>query len=369
MNMPKLRKIVIKDFRNIEFQEIEFSPNINCISGGNGEGKTNLLEAIWYISMTKSSLSNSDSYNFRFGTQSFSLCGTYAMPNGTTSKFSIEVSHDGEKKIRRDDKVYPKISEHIGTLPIVMVSPADISLVSESGEERRKFINSVLSQMDRQYLSQVQQYNRYLLQRNKLLKAGVADEDLLSTFDEKLSMLAEPIFQRRKAFCTDMIPVVQRYYKEISGGKEEVSIEYRSDVSGAPLKEILKQRRDKDQIFKYTSAGIQRDDFIFTMNGHPIRRCGSQGQQKSFLVALKFSQYEIMKEAYGYPPIMLLDDLFDKLDPSRVENLLKVVSDRHFGQIFLSDPDQYRTKNIVDALTSDRAYFETKGGVFTKINE
>ncbi len=367
--MSVLKKIVVKDFRNIEFQEIEFSPNINCISGGNGEGKTNLLDAIWYISMTKSALGNGDSFNFRFGSNSFSLCGTYSMPNGTSSKFSIEATNRGEKKIRRDDKAYGKISDHIGILPIVMVSPSDISLVSESGDERRKFINSVLSQMDKAYLSAMQQYNRYLLQRNKLLKAGVIDDDLLCTFDEKLSALATPIYEKRKAFSRDMMPVVQRYYAEISGGKEEVGMEYHSDIAKGKLSDILRTRREKDSIFKYTSAGIQRDDFIFTMNGHPIRRCGSQGQQKSFLVALKFSQYELMCNAYGYPPIMLLDDLFDKLDPSRVENLLRVVSDRHFGQIFLTDPDRSRTKRIVDSLTEDRAYFTTAGGVFTKADE
>ena len=367
--MPSLQKIVIQDFRNIQLQELTFSPNINCISGGNGEGKTNLLDAIWYLSMTKSAFCPSDRFNFRYGTSAFALSGTYAMNGGGVSRFSISVTDGGEKKIRRDDKPYTRISEHIGVLPIVMVSPADIAMVSESGEERRKFVNSVLSQMDRPYLGNMQQYNRILLQRNKLLKAGIADEDLLGTFDEKLSEYARPIFERRTSFCESLIPVVQQYYAEISGGREQVGIEYRSDLQKGELGEILRSRRERDQIFHFTTAGIQRDDFLFTMNGHPIRRYGSQGQQKSFLVALKFAQYEVMKSAYGYPPMMLLDDLFDKLDMGRVGNLLRMVSDRSFGQIFLSDSNKVRTESIVDALTSDRIYYETAGGVFTPVNE
>lgn len=367
--MPSLKKIVIQDFRNIILQEIEFSPNINCISGGNGEGKTNLLDAIWYLSMTKSAFSPSDRFNFRYGTDSFSLSGLYEMENGTSSRFSIQVSGQGEKKLRRDDKPYAKISEHIGILPIVMVSPADTSMVSESGEERRRFVNAVLSQMDRQYLAATQQYNRLLLQRNKMLKTGFSDDDLLSTFDEKLSSLAQPVFEARSRFCESLVPIVQRYYREISGGREEVGIDYRSDLHKGVLKDILRSQRERDLALKFTGAGVQRDDFIFTMNGYPIRRCGSQGQQKSFLVALKFAQYEVMKEACGFAPIMLLDDLFDKLDMNRVSNLLAMVADSGFGQIFLTDSNKVRTRGIVDAITSDRTYIETAGGVFTAINE
>lgn len=367
--MPELKKIVIRDFRNIELQEIEFSPNINCISGGNGEGKTNLLDAIWYLSMTKSAFSNSDQFNFRYGTSAFAISGTYLMPSGSCSRFSVEVNSGGDKKIRRDDKLYDRISSHIGELPIVMVSPSDIALVSESGDERRKFVNSVLSQMDRKYLSDVQQYNRTLLQRNRLLKDGGNDDELLSTFDDQLTAFASPIFASRKQFCEELVPVVQQYYSKISGGREAVGVEYRSDIQKGDLRNTLKSHRDRDRFCRYTTSGVQRDDFIFTMNGYPIRHCGSQGQQKSFLVALKFAQYEIMKSSYGYPPVMLLDDLFDKLDMDRVGNLLEMVADREFGQIFLTDSSKVRTKNIVDSITSDRIYIQACGGAFTKVNE
>lgn len=369
MRVSALDKIVVQDFRNIVLQEVSFSPNINCISGGNGEGKTNLLDAIWYLSMTKSAFASSDRFNFRHGQTSFAIAGSYTMQDGLKSRFSISVSESGEKRLRRDDKAYGKISDHIGVLPVVMVSPSDISLVSESGDERRRFVNSVLSQMDHAYMADLQQYNRLLLQRNRMLKTGMADDDLLATFDGRLAALAEPIHRRRAEFCLDMVPRVSRYCHEISGGREDVDIEYRSDLARGPLDAILLEHREKDKALRFTTAGIQRDDFIFNMGGHPIRRCGSQGQQKSFIVALKFAQYELMKDRAGAPPMMLLDDLFDKLDPSRVANLLAMVADKDFGQIFITDSDKVRTHGIVDALTTDRMYIKAEGGVFTRSDE
>ena len=367
--MPVLSKIVIQNFRNIVLQELEFSPNINCISGGNGEGKTNLLDAIWYLSMTKSAFSASDRFNFRFGTDSFAIGGCYLMPSGTKSSFSMEVT-EKDKKIRRDNKPYTRISDHIGVIPIVMVSPSDTSLVSESGDERRRFVNSVLSQTDREYLNGLQQYNKLLLQRNRLLKEGCRDEDLLCTFDLRMDSLAAPLYEKRKVFCENISPLVQEYYGKIShGGEETVGIEYRSDLQKGCLSDMLASAREKDFLLKYTGAGLQRDDFIFTMNSHPIRRYGSQGQQKSFLVALKFAQYSLMSDIYGFPPILLLDDLFDKLDMSRVSNLLAMVSGQSFGQIFITDSNKVRMKGIVDSLTEDRTYFETEGGVFSRIDD
>ena len=363
--MPVLEKIVISDFRNIVLQELEFSPNINCISGNNGEGKTNLLDAIWYLSMTKSAFAASDKFNFRHGTEEFAIAGTYRMENGLASRFSIKMSK-GEKKLRRDEKPYPKVSDHLGVLPIVMVSPADISMVSESGEERRRFANSVLSQMDKEYLSALQQYNRLLMQRNRMLKETVADRTLLEVIDMRLSALAAPVYEARKKFVAELNPVVSEFYRMLSGGSEQVSIEYESELSKAPLEEILAASFEKDRIFKYTTSGIQRDNFAFYMDGWPIRRHGSQGQQKSFLVALKFAQYEIMKRNYGFAPVLLLDDVFDKLDMGRISNLLGMVSGQDFGQIFITDSNKVRMSGIVDGLTQDRAYFETSGGTFTR---
>ena len=363
--MPVLEKIVISDFRNIVLQELEFSPNINCISGNNGEGKTNLLDAIWYLSMTKSAFAASDKFNFRHGTEEFAVAGTYRMENGLSSRFAIKMSK-GEKKLRRDDKPYPKVSDHLGVLPIVMVSPSDISMVSESGEERRRFVNAVLSQMDREYLSALQQYNRLLMQRNKMLKDMNADRALMEVIDMRMSALAAPIYQARKKFVADLNPVVSEFYAMLSGDSEKVSIEYESELSRASLDALLAESYEKDRVLRHTTSGIHRDDFAFSMDGWPIRRHGSQGQQKSFLVSLKFAQYEIMKRNYGFAPLLLLDDVFDKLDMGRISNLLGMVSGQVFCQIFITDSNKVRMSGIVDGLTQDRAYFETSKGTFTR---
>ncbi len=370
--MPVLEKIVVSNFRNIGFQEILFSPNVNCISGNNGEGKTNLLDAIYYLSMTKSAFSTSDRYIFRHGTDSFSICGTYIMESSRgeeplRSRFAVQVNAGGEKRLKKDDKVYDKISAHIGELPIVMVSPSDVSLVSESGEERRRFINSVLSQMDREYLSSAQQYNRLLSQRNRLLKDRRPDRELLAVFGSRMSPHAQRLHDARAKFAEKLAPVVREYYRALSGGREDVDIEYRSDLEKGTLEEVLEASAERDTVLGYTSAGVQRDDFIFTMDGHPIRRCGSQGQQKSFIVSLKFAQYEIMKGSYGFAPLLLLDDVFDKLDMSRISNLISMVASSDFGQIFITDSNKVRLRGIVDGFTTDRAYFETVGGNFTRI--
>ena len=220
--------------------------------------------------------------------------------------------------------------------------------------------------MDKEYLSALQQYNRLLMQRNRMLKETVADRTLLEVIDMRLSALAAPVYEARKKFVAELNPVVSEFYRMLSGGSEQVSIEYESELSKAPLEEILAASFEKDRIFKYTTSGIQRDDFAFYMDGWPIRRHGSQGQQKSFLVALKFAQYEIMKRNYGFAPVLLLDDVFDKLDMGRISNLLGMVSGQDFGQIFITDSNKVRMSGIVDGLTQDRAYFETSGGTFTR---
>ena len=365
--MAVLNKIVVRNFRNIELGELSFSPNINCISGNNGEGKTNLLDAIYYLSMTKSAFAASDRFNFRFGCQEFAISGSYTMENGLSSLFSVQVNSQGEKKLRRDDKLYKKVSEHIGRLPIVMVSPSDTALVSESGEERRRFINAVLSQMDRQYLSDMQQYNRLLAQRNKVLKESSPDPELLDVFAARMDSYAEAIHAKRKTFISQLDPVVAEYYKLLSGDREQVSVGYESDLDKGGLKDLLANCRERDLAMRFTTSGIQRDDLPFTMNGHPIRRCGSQGQQKSFLVSLKFAQYELMKKNYGFAPMLLLDDVFDKLDLGRISNLLSMVAGQEFGQIFITDSNKIRLSGIVDRITSASAYFDTAGGNFTRL--
>ena len=364
--MPVLKKIVISDFRNIGLQEIEFSPNVNCISGNNGEGKTNHLDAIYNLSMTKSAFASSDRYVLRHGTEEFALAGTYMMESGLESKFALKSTSKGEKKVKRDDKPYQKISEHIGVLPVVMVSPADVSMVSESGEERRRFVNAVLSQMSHEYMTAMQQYNRLLMQRNRMLKDMDPDRSLLEVIDFRMGSFASAIYQARCRFIDELRPVVSEFYRIVSGGSEQVDITYDTQLHDTPLEQLLARSYEKDRVLKHTTEGVHRDDFIFTMNGQPIRRYGSQGQQKSFLVSLKFAQYEIMKKNYGFAPILLLDDVFDKLDMGRISNLLQMVASNDFGQIFITDSNKVRMSAIVDGLTKDRAYFEAVSSTFTR---
>ncbi len=364
--MPVLEKIVISDFRNIRFQEISFSPKINCIWGNNGEGKTNLLDAIYYLSMTKSAFGVGDSFNCRHGADSFSIAGTYRMPSSLQSRFSISVKRGEEKKLRCDDKPYSRISEHIGKLPVVIVAPSDISLVSDSGEERRRFVNAVISQINPEYLSTLQQYNRLLAQRNSLLKAPSLDPGLLDVIDYRMSSLADSIHSRRAEFCRPLTVAVNEYCRKLGGEKESVEVRYRSDIDRAPLSDLLKESVERDRIMKYTTVGIQRDDFLFEMDGYPIRRCGSQGQQKTFLLALKLAQFDIMREAFGFAPLLLLDDVFDKLDMIRTKNLLEMVSSDGFGQIFITDSNKVRMSSLLESLESDKAYFETSSGEFTR---
>lgn len=365
--MPTLLKTVIQDWRNIALQEIEFSPKMNCISGGNGEGKTNLLDAVYYLSMTRSSLSTSDKYNYRRGCDSFALAGSYRMEDDKEVRYTVRSSSGADKKFMKDGKPYTRISDHIGELPIVMVSPSDSDLISDSSECRRRFCNSCLSQMDKEYLSTVQRYNKYLASRNALLKQdNPCSGELLESIDARLSLLAQDIYERRAEFTRDIRPLLSKYYSLISGGRENVDISYRSDLDKGTLESQLAAGYERDRILGYTTAGIHRDDFIFGMEGDPIRKIGSEGQQKSFLIALKFSQNELMRSRYGYPPILLLDDLFDKLDPERSSNLLSMVSGKDFGQIFISDTDKERIERSLANAVPDALFLHAQGGAFSR---
>ncbi len=362
--MPRLEKAIIQNWRNIALQELDFCPEMNCICGDNGEGKTNLLDAIYYLSMTKSAFSTSDKFNFRKGEDSLSLCGIYDFGEGKHTKISIASGVTGEKKVLKDGKQYDKISEHIGLIPIVMVCPADGCLISEGSEQRRRFVSSVLSQTKASHLSDLQNYNKLLAHRNALLKMPSFSDDTLESLDHPLDLYAQRIFETRSQFTAQLRPLIQTFYDRLSSSKEKVDIVYRSDLEKGPFKDILISSRQKDKILQFTSTGIQRDDFLFLMNGDPIRKTGSQGQQKCFLVALKFAQYALMKEIYGFPPILLLDDLFDKLDLHRTEHLLEMVAGEDFGQIFLSDTNRERVQNIIGKFTAESRYYEVEKGVF-----
>jgi DNA replication and repair protein RecF len=248
-----------------------------------------------------------------------------------------------------------------------MVSPADTALVNGSGEERRKFLTLILSQIDKEYLKMMQQYNQLLLQRNKLLKMDSICWELVETIDFRMSIYADYIYKKRCELCSLLEEKVYSYYAALSSGKETVKLEYISDLHEGSLDEILLKERAKDALLKFTSRGIHKDDIEFTLNGMPLKKCGSQGQQKSFLVALKLAQFDIMKQLHGITPILLLDDVFDKLDMQRVEYLLSLVSGDHFGQIFISDSNKVRMASIVERFTDECASYEVAEGVYRQL--
>lgn len=360
-----LSRIILSDFKNIEGADIELSSKINCICGNNGEGKTNLLDAIHYLSMTKSFLSSSDRYTFRHGTQESVVNGTF-FKNGSIENIGISIKANGEKIVRKDSKTYKRVSDHIGRMPIVMVSPADTSIINDSAEERRRFINMMLSQTDQEYLRSSIAYNRVLKQRNQLLKQEYISDLLLDTMSEQMSSPAMYIFSKRKEAVESLSKCTAEFYSLISGGKESVSIEYVSELYDDMPLSLFDKSREKDKTLKYTTSGVHRDDLNFLMDGHPIRKCASQGQQKSFLISLKMAQYKIMNQMYGVTPMLLLDDVFDKLDHSRVSALINMVLKENFGQVFITDTDRSRVEGIVRTFTDEGKFFNVVSGVFTE---
>lgn len=362
-----IKRLILSNFKNIESADLTFSPNINCIYGDNGEGKTNLLDAVHYLSMTKSFLQSSDRYTYTYGTQEAALCGTY-MVGGFEEKIAISVRNSGEKSVKKNDKSYPRISDHIGHIPIVVISPSDTSLIHDSGEERRRFMNIVLSQTDPQYLRAMQSYNRVLQQRNKLLKGETAPlMILLEAFSAQLNRDADYIFRKRGELAVELDALIKEFYHKLSDGKETVSLEYSSDLFKAPLSELLEASYPRDTVLKYTSVGVQRDDYEFKMDGHPMKRCASQGQQKTFLISLKLAQLSMMRQRYGFSPILLLDDVFDKLDMRRVELLINMVSEDGFGQLFVTDSNKVRISDLVRKLDSESRFYTVSKGVFSEI--
>jgi len=360
-----LNRIILHDFKNIAEADIRFSPKVNYIYGSNGAGKTNLLDAVYYLSMTKSYFSSSDQYVYAYGAEEATLCGFYQMDGGTEEKIAASVRRGGEKQFRRGAKSYARFSEHIGLLPIVMVSPFDGALINDAGEERRKYLNFILSQIDRPYLQHIQAYNQLLMQRNKLLKTEMAAPALLDTISERMAPHADYVHAARRQLCERLRPLIQRFYAQLAEGRESVDVAYRSDLDENTLDALFAREAEKDRVLRYTTTGIQRDDLIFRLDGHPLRRCGSQGQQKSFLLAMKMAQFRFVQESCGQTPILLLDDVFDKLDMRRVENLLQLVSALDFGQIFLTDSNKVRLESVSRGIDADVRSYQVEAGRIT----
>lgn len=356
-----INKLSLINFKSHSEQSFDFSPQINCFVGNNGVGKTNILDALHYLSVGKSFLGNSDLNNIKTDEDFFTI-ESEIQNEEKEDIIRILQPKESKKLIKKNDKAYDRLADHIGYLPSVMISPYDSNLISDSGESRRKFLDAMISQTDSAYLFDLIQYQKTIQQRNALLKYFAKnrtfDKDSLEIYDDPISNFGTRIFEKRKEFVEKLNPIVQHYYDIISGGKEKVSVLYESHLSDNTFSELLSSSIDKDRALTYTSKGTHKDDLLFEMNGNSIKKIGSQGQQKSFLVSLKLAQINRIKELTGKSPILLLDDIFDKLDDTRVSQLIELVNKENFGQIFITDTHKERTENVVKRIHEESRIFE-----------
>jgi DNA replication and repair protein RecF len=355
-----LKKLALTNFKNYELDELEFSPKINCFVGNNGVGKTNILDAIHYLSLTKSFFNNIDSISIRHGEDYFIIQGTFVR-DSEEDQIYCAFQKQKQKLLKRNGKEYQKLSDHVGRYPVVMISPADSALITEGSEDRRKFMNKIISQYSAVYLDSVLSYSKALQQRNKLLKdinsSGSNDTDMLSIWDAQLVKYGTYVYNERNILVNELIPVFQEYYSLISSGKESVRLIYKSHLSDDNFQEALLNSINKDRYLEYTTIGIHKDDLLLEMNDFSVKSLGSQGQQKSYLVALKLAKFDYIKRKAGFPPILLLDDIFDKFDAERVEQIIRLVGNHRFGQIFITDTHQNRLQDILSSHKTDYKLF------------
>ncbi len=363
-----LKNITLLNYKNIIQAELQLNEGINCFVGDNGVGKTNLLDAIYYLSYCKSCFNSIDSQLINKDESFFVVQGEYQ--RGESNEHIYAGFKQNEKKqFKRNKKDYQRLSEHIGLLPLVLISPNDDRLITEGGEQRRKYIDSVISQFDKTYMEHILRYNRALLQRNTLLKSKKSDrknlEVLLEVWDNQLITSAQIIYEKRKVFIDELIPVFQQYYSYISDDKETVSITYRSHLHDGDYSHQLKLNYEKDLILGHTTRGVHRDDVDLLLDDFQIKRVGSQGQIKTFFIALKLAQYDFLQKNSNFSPILLLDDMFDKLDSKRGSQLVKLVSKDDFKQIFITDTQYDRLLKIVEQTGKDYTFFNVDNGEIT----
>lgn len=365
-----LKNLSVIQYKNCNQADLRFSQKINCFVGPNGSGKTNLLDALYYLAFTKSYFNPVDSQNIQAGEQFFVLEGHFDRNNEDEHVY-CGVKKGQKKTFKRNNKPYSKLAGHIGLFPMVLVSPYDSKLILEGSEERRRFLDSVIAQYDKTYLDYLLKYNKALAQRNKLLKQFAAQNtfnaDLLEVMDGQMEEWAVYIYQRRKEMLQHLAPVFQEYYRFIADANETVSLQYHSALEHKSLGEWFINTRDKDLQLQHTTKGIHRDDLEFKILDFPLKKAGSQGQQKTFLIALKLAQLDFMRQAHQLDAILLLDDIFDKLDDNRMAKILSLVADERFGQIFMTDTNKERIKTRLQSITRNYKLFEIQAG--SVINE
>jgi DNA replication and repair protein RecF len=363
-----LRSLTLLHFKNFIEADLNFSPRVNCFVGNNGVGKTTLLDAIHYLCLCKSYFHPIDSQNIRHDQEFAFIQGVFS-DNDQDDEVMCSIHHNKNKIFKRNKKEYERLAQHIGLFPVVMISPEDSVLVMEGSDERRKFMNSVIAQYNKEYLDHILRYNKLLAQRNKVLKDPEllrSGDDILEVYDLQMIPLARNIHQQRVEFTEKMIPIFQHYYRNIAPEHEQVNLEYQSQLLSDDFEVLLRSNREKDRIMQYSTCGIHKDDLILRLNGHPLKRTGSQGQQKTFLVALKLAQYDFMCHKNRALPILLLDDVFDKFDESRVRQIIHLVSEEHFGQIFISHTDTQKMHGILGDMAVDfRLFHLDREGVTT----
>lgn len=360
-----INSVTAINFKNLKEVQQEFSQGLNCLVGGNGAGKTSLLDALYYLSFCKSFLNTNDQEIIRHDENYFMIHGKYSRSE-SEENISCAYQKSQKKQFKRNDKIYNRLADHIGLLPLVIISPSDTDLIAGGSDDRRKFMDSVISQYDPSYLEYLIRYNRALLQRNQLLKQFAAekrfDSELIEIWESRMEEYAKKIHPERETFIRRLVPLFQHFYSSISLGKEIVGLEHQSDLYRYDFRVLLKESLSRDMQFQFTTVGIHKDDLILSLSGFPIKKLGSQGQKKTYLIALKLAQYEFIKEVSGLKPILLLDDIFDKLDRSRVEQIIKLVSGDGFGQIFITDTNREHLHGIIKTMNADYKLFNVISG-------
>ena len=356
-----LKSITLTNYKSFSAKTVNLDPKINCFIGPNGVGKSNVLDAIYHLSFGKSYFNPISSQNIKHGEDFFAIKGLYRNES-KEEVVIINFKKNDKKVIKRNNKKYEKFSDHIGFIPLVIISPSDRNLIAEGSDIRRKFIDSVISQSDKKYLENLINYNKILTQRNSLLKLFFKnkkfDKQTIQVYDSQLESIGKKIHIKRKIFLNDFVPVFKDKYKSISNNNEEVDIKYKTDLEFDKLSVLLQNNLEKDMFLQYTSKGIHKDDLIFNINDYSVKKFGSQGQQKSLLIALKLAQFDFLKSQNKNNPILLLDDIFDKLDKNRVKQIINLVSDDDFGQIFISDTDEERTNESIKEINNTNKIFK-----------
>tara|TARA_Y100000385_G_scaffold291931_1_gene374164 strand:- start:3952 stop:5031 length:1080 start_codon:yes stop_codon:yes gene_type:complete len=356
-----LKSLSLLNYKNFEAYTVQFNSKINCFVGSNGVGKTNVLDAIYHLSFGKSYFNPIASQNIKHNEDFFVVDGIYEK-NDRDEKIIVSLKRGQKKLIKRNGKAYDRFSDHIGLLPLVIISPADRDLIIEGSDIRRKFMDGVISQSDKNYLECLLNYSKILAQRNALLKYFSLNNNFnknsLDVYNEQLNKYGSVIYKKRKQFLESFIPIFKSRYKSISNNLEEVGLSYNSQLNDSPLLELFNTHINKDRMLQYTSVGIHKDDLDFSIKGHPIKKFGSQGQQKSFLIALKLAQFDFIKKQSGVTPILLLDDIFDKLDEQRVSQIINLVNGENFGQLFISDTHEERTEKAIKSVHQSYQIFK-----------